>query len=144
MTAGEAQYEQELTLEARKLYLIEIDDTPEPTSGRLSVSITVSTDVTEEQVQKGYVWMNEVNNNIFDATYEDIVAYFGVEGQFVKEEYSDHMKANYRYYKWISEDDDSHFIYVNFKETVSGVYTVSGFNTSGFSGKEAIARYLAR
>ena len=27
------------------------------------------------------------------------------------------MKANYRYYKWISEDDDSHFIYVNFKET---------------------------
>ena len=98
--------------------------------------------VTEEQVQKGYVWMNEVNNNIFDATYEDIVAYFGVEGQFVKEKYSDHMKANYRYYKWISEDDESHFIYVNFKETVSGVYTVSGFNTSGFSGKEAIARYL--
>ena len=46
------------------------------------------------------------------------------------------------YYKWISEDDESHFIYVNFKETVSGVYTVSGFNTSGFSGKEAIARYL--
>ena len=33
---------------------------------------------------KGYVWMNEVNKNIFDATYEDIVAYFGVEGEFVK------------------------------------------------------------
>ena len=98
--------------------------------------------VTEEQVQKGYVWMNEVNKNIFDATYEDIVAYFGVEGQFVKEEYSDHMKANYRYYKWISEDDDSHFIYVNFKENESGVYTVSAYNTSGFSGKEAIAKYL--
>ena len=98
--------------------------------------------VTEEQVQKGYVWMNEVNNNIFDATYDDIAAYFGVEGQFVKEEYSDHMKANYRYYKWISEDDGSHFIYVNFKENESGVYTVSAYNTSGFSGKEAIARYL--
>ena len=98
--------------------------------------------VTEEQVQKGYVWMNEVNNNIFDATYDDIAAYFGVEGQFVKEEYSDHMKANYRYYKWISEDDDSHFIYVNFKENESGVYTVSAYNTSGFSGKEAIAKYL--
>ena len=98
--------------------------------------------VTEEQVQKGYVWMNEVNRNIFDATYDDIVAYFGVEGQFVKEEYSDHMKANYRYYKWISEDDGSHFIYVNFKENESGVYTVSAYNTSGFSGKEAIARYL--
>ena len=98
--------------------------------------------VTEEQVQKGYVWMNEVNNNIFDATYDDIVAYFGVEGEFVKEEYSDHMKANYRYYKWISEDDDSHFIYVNFKENESGVYTVSAYNTSGFSGTEAIEKYL--
>ena len=98
--------------------------------------------VTEEQVQKGYVWMNEVNNNIFDATYDDIAAYFGVEGQFVKEEYSDHMKSNYRYYKWISEDDGSHFIYVNFKENESGVYTVSAYNTSGFSGNEAIAKYL--
>ena len=98
--------------------------------------------VTEEQVQKGYVWMNEVNNNIFDATYDDIVAYFGVEGHFVKEEYSDHMKANYRYYKWISEDDDSHFIYVNFKEKSPGVYVVSAYNTSGFSGNEAIAKYL--
>ena len=98
--------------------------------------------VSEEAVQKGYVWMNEVNNNIFDATYDDIVAYFGVEGQFVKEEYSDHMKANYRYYKWISEDDDSHFIYVNFKENESGVYTVSAYNTSGFSGTEAIEKYL--
>ena len=98
--------------------------------------------VTEEQVQKGYVWMNEVNNNIFDATYDDIVAYFGVEGQFVKEEYSDHMKANYRYYKWISKDDDSHFIYVNFKEKSPGVYMVSAYNTSGFSGTEAIEKYL--
>ena len=98
--------------------------------------------VTEEQVQKGYVWMNEVNRNIFDATYDDIVAYFGVEGQFVKEEYSDHMKANYRYYKWISRDNDSHFIYVNFKENESGVYTVSAYNTSGFSGTEAIEKYL--
>ena len=65
-----------------------------------------------------------------------------MEGQFVKEEYRAHMKANSRYYKWISAAAASHFIYVNFKETVSGVYTVSGFNTSGFSGKEAIARYL--
>ena len=98
--------------------------------------------VTEEQVQKGYVWMNEVNKNIFGATYDDIAAYFGVKGRFVKEEYSDHMKANYRYYKWISEDDDSHFIYVNFMENESGVYTVSAYNTSGFSGTEAIEKYL--
>ena len=98
--------------------------------------------VTEEQVQKGYVWMNEVNNNIFDATYEDIVAYFGVEGQFVKEEYSDHMKRNQRYYKWVSKDDPSHYVYVNFAEEEPGVYKVSAFNTSGFSGKEAIEKYL--
>ena len=52
------------------------------------------------------------------------------------------MKANYRYYKWISEEDDSHFIYVNFKEEENGVYEVSAYNTSGFSGKEAIAKYL--
>ena len=45
----------------------------------------------EEQVQKGYVWMNEVNNNIFDTTYEDLDDLFAVDGLFVKEEYSDHM-----------------------------------------------------
>ena len=98
--------------------------------------------VTEEQVQKGYVWMNEVNNNIFDATYEEIADYFGVEGKFVKEEYSDHMKRNQRYYKWISKDDENHFIYVNFAEEEPNVFTVSAYNTSGFSGTEAIKKYL--
>ena len=98
--------------------------------------------VTDEQVQKGYVWMNEVNNNIFDTTYEELVAYFGVEGEFVKEEYSDHMKANYRYYKWISSENPSNFIYVNFVEEKPGVYEVSAYNTSGFSGNEAIEKYL--
>ena len=98
--------------------------------------------VSEEAVQKGYVWMNEVNNNIFDSTYEDLVDYFGVEGEFVKEEYSDHMKRNQRYYKWVSKDDSSHYVYVNFAEEEPGVYKVSAFNTSGFSGKEAIEKYL--
>ena len=98
--------------------------------------------VTEEQVQKGYVWMNEVNNNIFETTYEEMVDYFGVDGLFVKEEYSDHMKLNYRYYKWISKDDDSHFLYVNFAEKEPGVFTVSAYNTSGFSSTEAIEKYL--
>ena len=90
--------------------------------------------VTEEQVQKGYVWMSEVASNIFQTTYEEMVDYFGVEGEFVKEEYSDHMKLNYRYYKWISEDDPNHFVYVNFAEEEPGVFTVSAFNSSGFSG----------
>ena len=98
--------------------------------------------VSEEAVQKGYVWMNEVNNNVFDTTYEDLVDYFGVEGEFVKEEYSDHMKRNQRYYKWVSKDDPSHYVYVNFAEKEPGVYKISAFNTSGFSGKEAIEKYL--
>ena len=98
--------------------------------------------VTEEQVQKGYVWMNEVNEDIFNTTYEEMVAYFGVEGAFAKEEYSDHMQANYRYYKWISNEDSTHYIYVNFSGKKPGVYTVSAYNTSGFSGKEAIEKYL--
>ena len=98
--------------------------------------------VTEEQVQMGYVWMNEVNNNIFYTTYEEVASYFGVEGEFVKEEYSDHMKANYRYYKWVSSENSSHFLYVNFKEETPGVYKVSAFNTSGFSGTEAMDKYL--
>ena len=98
--------------------------------------------VSEEAVQKGYVWMNEVNNNVFDTTYEDLVDYFGVEGEFVKEEYSDHMKRNQRYYKWVSKDDPSHYVYVNFAEEAPGVYKISAFNTSGFSGEEAIEKYL--
>ena len=98
--------------------------------------------VSEEAVQKGYVWMNEVNNNIFSTTYEEIAEYFGVDGEFDREEYSDHMKRNQRYYKWISKDDSSHFIYVNFAEENPGVFTVSAYNTSGFSGNEAIEKYL--
>ena len=98
--------------------------------------------VSEEAVQKGYVWMNEVNNNIFSTTYEELAEYFGVDGEFVKEEYSDHMKRNQRYYKWISKDDSSHFIYVNFVEENPGIFTVSAYNTSGFSGNEAIEKYL--
>lgn len=98
--------------------------------------------VTEEQVQKGYVWMSKVANNIFQTTYEEMVDYFGVEGEFVKEEYSDHMKLNYRYYKWVSEDDPNHFVYVNFAEEEPGVFTVSAFNSSGFSASEAADQYL--
>ena len=70
--------------------------------------------------------MNRVNKDIFNATYEDIAAYFGTDGKFDKEEYSDHMEQNRRYYFWISEDDDTHFV----------------FHSSGFSGSDAEAQYL--
>lgn len=98
--------------------------------------------VTEEQLQKGYVWMSEVARDIFGTTYESLADYFGVGGCFVKEEYSDHMQANYRYYKWISSENSSHYIYVNFEEQETGEYTISAYNTSGFSGSEAVEKYL--
>ena len=98
--------------------------------------------VTQEQVEKGYVWMSEVAKDIYSTTYEELVDYFGVEGQFDKEEYSDHMQENRRYYKWISSENSNHFIYVNFAEREPGVFVVCAFNTSGFSGSEAKAKYL--
>lgn len=100
----------------------------------------------EEALQKDYVWMNKVAKDIFHTTYEDLVKQFGVEGKFDKEEYSDHMKVNKRYYYWISPEDENHFIYVNFEEDdpdkAPGVYTVSSFNSSGFSSSEAESKYL--
>ena len=102
--------------------------------------------VSEEKVQKGYVWMNKINKDIFNATYEDLVAYFGVDGKFDKEEYSDHMEQNRRYYYWISDEDENHFVYVNLGEKdptgAPGVYKVTGFNSSGFSSTDAEAKYL--
>ncbi|MBR4760021.1 MAG: hypothetical protein IK078_07750 [Lachnospiraceae bacterium] len=102
--------------------------------------------VSEEMVQKGYVWMNKINKDIFNATYEDLAAYFGTDGKFEKEEYSDHMEQNRRYYFWISNEDDTHYIYVNLGEKdpegAPGVYKVTGFNSSGFSSSDAEAKYL--
>lgn len=103
--------------------------------------------VSEEAVQKGYVWMNKINKDIFNTTYEDLVAYFGVDGEFDKEEYVENMKQNRRYYKWISSEDPNHFIYVNFGEKdpagAPGVYKITGFNSSGFKSSEAEEKYLS-
>ncbi|MBQ9437132.1 MAG: hypothetical protein IJU50_02255 [Lachnospiraceae bacterium] len=98
--------------------------------------------VSEEMVQKGYVWLNKVKKDVFNTTYEELAEYFGTEGAFDKEEYSEHMKVNKRYYKWISSDDSTHFLYVNFEEKEPGVYKVSSFNTSGFNGTDAVEKYL--
>ena len=98
--------------------------------------------VTDEQVQKGYVYMSEVAKDIFNTTYEELVEYFGVEGKFDKEDYSDVYQTNMRYYKWISSENPHNFIYVNFMETEPGVYEISAYNTSGFSGTEAKEKYL--
>ena len=92
--------------------------------------------MTEEQVQKGYVWMNKVNKDIFNTTYEEIAAYFGTEGQFEKEEYSDHMKANYRYYKYNFED------YQDIEERVIDGITFRGrtYKNIGYEWIEYVAQ----
>lgn len=86
--------------------------------------------------------MSEVAKDIFNTTYEELAAYFGVDGKFDKEEYSDVYEANMRFYKWISSENPHNFIYVNFVEDEPGVYEISAYNTSGFSGSEAVAKYL--
>ncbi len=102
--------------------------------------------VSEEELLKGYVWMDKVAKDIFNTTYEGLAEHFGVDGEFDKEEYSEHMGRNKRYYKWISTEDPHHFIYVNFDEkdaeNAPGVYTISGFNSSGFLGSDAAEQYL--
>ncbi len=98
--------------------------------------------IDEEAVLKGYVWLNDIKGGqAFDLTYDDLKAYFGCDGKFDKEEYSDHMQCNYRYYSWISKDHDNVFIYINLAEK-DGVYKVSSFNSSGFSATEAKDKYL--
>ncbi len=98
--------------------------------------------ITDEQVYKGWVYMSEVAKDIFNTTYEELVDYFGVEGQFVEESYSDVYEANMRYYKWVSSENPNNFLYVNFLEEEPGVYEISAFNTSGISGSEAVEQYL--
>lgn len=98
--------------------------------------------VSDEAVQKAWVYMSEVAKDIYNTTYEELVEYFGVEGLFDKQEFSDVYEANMRFYKWISSTNPHNFIYVNFLEKEPGVYKISAFNTSGFSGSEAVEKYL--
>ena len=98
--------------------------------------------VSDEAVQKAWVYMSEVAKDIYNTTYEELVEYFGVDGLFDKQEFSDVYEANMRFYKWISSTNPHNFIYVNFLEKEPGVYKVSAYNTSGFSGSEAVEKYL--
>ena len=98
--------------------------------------------VSDEAVQKAWVYMSEVAKDIYNTTYEELAEYFGVDGLFDKQEFSDVYEANMRFYKWISSTNPHNFIYVNFLEKEPGVYKISAFNTSGFSGSEAVEKYL--
>ena len=89
-------------------------------------------------MQKAWVYMSEVAKDIYNTTYEELAEYFGVDGLFDKQEFSDVYEANMRFYKWISSTNPHNFIYVNFLEKEPGVYKISAFNTSGFSGSEAV------
>ena len=98
--------------------------------------------MSEEEVQKAYVWMSEIATDIFYATYDDLVAQFGVEGKLEKEEYDEDMQATYRHYQWISSEDPTHCLQVKFKQLDSGVYEVSAYTTAGFHGNDAVEKYL--
>ena len=98
--------------------------------------------VSDEAVQKAWVYMSEVAKDIYNTTYEELAEYFGVDGLFDKQEFSDVYEANMRFYKWISSTNPHNFIYVNFLEKEPGVYKISAYNTSGFSGSEAVEKYL--
>ena len=99
--------------------------------------------VSEEAVQKTYVWLSEIlDAKAFELTYDQLAERFGTPGLFGGEEYSEHMEAYRCYFSWISESDAYHYLYVNFQADGEGTYRVCGYNTSGFSGAEARDRYL--
>ena len=98
--------------------------------------------LSEEDIQKNYVWMDKIKGSLaFQLSYEDVVARFGVDGLFDKEEEVDGTSK--RYYKWTSTEDDTHFIYINFAEKEEGKYTITSYNSSGFSSEEAADKYLS-
>ncbi|MCR5103326.1 MAG: hypothetical protein K6B68_02595 [Eubacterium sp.] len=98
--------------------------------------------LSEEDVQKDYVWLDKIKGSMsFQLTYEDVKDRFGVDGKLDKEDSGD--SGNKRYYKWISTEDDTHFIYINFTEKEAGKYMISSFNSSGFSSEEAADKYLS-
>ena len=100
--------------------------------------------VSQEQVMRAYVYLSEINSaNAFKMTYDELKDYFGVPGAFDKEEYSDHMKRYKCYFKWIAEEDKNVFLYVNFEEDDDGIYHISSYNSSGFTGAQAKDKYLA-
>ena len=68
--------------------------------------------------------MDKIKGSLaFQLSYEDVVARFGVDGLFDKEEEVDGTSK--RYYKWTSTEDDTHFIYINFAEKEEGKYTIT-------------------
>ncbi|MBQ9443371.1 MAG: zinc-ribbon domain-containing protein [Lachnospiraceae bacterium] len=102
--------------------------------------------VSEEDLQKGYVWLDKVKTNVFDTSYEELVDWFGVDGEFEKEDHNDTYDCDMRYYTWYSKDDNTHTIYFNLgerdPENKPGVYTITGFNANGWDTQEAADKYL--
>ena len=99
--------------------------------------------VSAETVKKAYVWLSEIKGlDAFEVKYSEVAAFFGTGGAFDKEEFDESIGANYMYYKWVSEEDETVFLYVTFKQGEDEVYRVSGYNTSGFTADDAVNEYL--
>ena len=101
--------------------------------------------MSEEDLQKGWAWTKSLGFDIYYKHYEDISEYFGLDGELVRNELSDATKRNWRVYKWISKEDESHYIMVNFEEKDAegepGVYTLTGISANGFDPEEAVEKY---
>ena len=101
--------------------------------------------VSEEELQKGWAWLKSFGFKMYEVSYEEVEEYFGVDGYLRTDEYSENIHRNRRVYKWISKDDETHYITVNLEERdaegAPGVFTISGFSANGFDYVEAEEKY---
>lgn len=103
--------------------------------------------MSEEDLQKGWAWTRTLGFQIYSTTYEEIATseYFGVDGELKIDEYAENIKRNRRVYKWISKEDETHYIMINFEERDAeenpGVYTLTAISANGFDGAEAEKKY---
>ena len=101
--------------------------------------------VGEEDLLKGWAWLQSKGFSVYKLTYEDVAEYFGVDGEVTSDGYVENIKRNKRDYKWISKDDSSHYIFVNFEEkdaeAAPGVYNLTLISANGFSGPDAVEKY---
>lgn len=81
VTADGVEYEEEIDLEARKIYNVSVDDAPPVVSGYLNAGITIDTDVLTEEVAvifpSGVVDYSETMGGIMVSSQTVVVGYTG-------------------------------------------------------------------
>lgn len=130
VTADGVEYEQELTLDTQTVYNVSVDDAPQSVSGNLKLDITVSTDVSEQDVAvvfpSGVVDYTETMGGVPVSVEQNVSGYakwsylkasYAGSGAFVSSaapsDYNGASGGNYLLFK-----------------TSCAYFTVSGLNTS--------------